>query len=419
MKAITRIAAFIAIGISVVATAYGDVLNSSRQATARIIRADDIKELPTGSAVLPASSTGVLLSKDGYVFTSRDIMKQSDPRQDVQYLVLFPELNAEGENVSGVKAYYGVSTSDSTDNNMLVIKIAPNALPSPVTVYNNKVGNEKLGPEFVAVGFPLSSAEKTLTAQDKLNVVAALQEMWTEVSRNNGTGTTTKHANGFNSSLMRYMTPHKQEGQITSVAGQDGRQSVVSHSVKDWDSGAFGAPMLNRDKTSYLVAMFMENGKAFDAQSVISVANSKKVPIETWPTVTRKMPWLLMGASGCALVCIVIVYFILKRRHRGRKPLLRLRGEQGEQYILTSRDVCRGVLLGRSSKAKCRFTIPSVSGKHARLRLVNKRVVIEDVGSKGGTTVNGDPIAPGKLVKVHDGDVIKLAGYTVTVNSVR
>jgi hypothetical protein len=65
------------------------------------------------------------------------------------------------------------------------------------------------------------------------------------------------------------------------------------------------------------------------------------------------------------------------------------------------------VSLGRSLDNDVIVSEPQVSRRHAQLRLRHERYTLYDVGSSGGTTVNGEPIQECVLA---DGDVVSLAG---------
>ena len=61
--------------------------------------------------------------------------------------------------------------------------------------------------------------------------------------------------------------------------------------------------------------------------------------------------------------------------------------------------------IGRHSENDLILNDPHVSRHHAQLRAINKRYVIFDVGSIGGTLINGKPITQATLF---NGDVIRL-----------
>jgi len=61
-------------------------------------------------------------------------------------------------------------------------------------------------------------------------------------------------------------------------------------------------------------------------------------------------------------------------------------------------------ILGRSREATVFIDDVSVSRRHARMMVNGHSVVVEDLGSKNGTTVNGDRIAG--TASIQDGDVL-------------
>jgi DNA-binding winged helix-turn-helix (wHTH) protein len=65
-------------------------------------------------------------------------------------------------------------------------------------------------------------------------------------------------------------------------------------------------------------------------------------------------------------------------------------------------------LIGRDPVCDVRIGVPSLSRRHARLRLTAGTAVLEDLGSTNGCRVNGSPVA-GPL-PLHDGDEVRLGG---------
>jgi DNA-binding winged helix-turn-helix (wHTH) protein len=69
-------------------------------------------------------------------------------------------------------------------------------------------------------------------------------------------------------------------------------------------------------------------------------------------------------------------------------------------------------VIGRDETANIRLEHPVVSRRHARIVVSDTEAVIEDLGSKNGTFVDGQPV-PGGAVRLRDG--IQLAFGTVVV----
>lgn len=58
-----------------------------------------------------------------------------------------------------------------------------------------------------------------------------------------------------------------------------------------------------------------------------------------------------------------------------------------------------------------RMAFPEVSGKHAEIHCRESELVIVDLGSTNGTTVNGKPCASGVEYFLRHGDQVRIAGY--------
>lgn len=82
----------------------------------------------------------------------------------------------------------------------------------------------------------------------------------------------------------------------------------------------------------------------------------------------------------------------------------------GEVYLIvngrTQYDLTKPVVnIGRHSENNLVLTDPHISRHHAQLRAINQKYVLFDVGSTGGTFLNGTKISQATL---HSGDVIRL-----------
>lgn len=81
-------------------------------------------------------------------------------------------------------------------------------------------------------------------------------------------------------------------------------------------------------------------------------------------------------------------------------PYLLVPGEGADRRVELSAEVTR---IGRSSEADVRLADTGVSRLHAELRLLGEEVVLVDLGSTNGTTLNGQRVQEGRL---RDGDRI-------------
>jgi DNA-binding winged helix-turn-helix (wHTH) protein len=67
--------------------------------------------------------------------------------------------------------------------------------------------------------------------------------------------------------------------------------------------------------------------------------------------------------------------------------------------------------IGRQTPARVVLDDTCVSRRHARLRVTGSSVMIEDLGSRNGTSVNGERISG--PVSLHDGDEITIGTFTL------
>ncbi len=86
--------------------------------------------------------------------------------------------------------------------------------------------------------------------------------------------------------------------------------------------------------------------------------------------------------------------------HRTGTPYLLVPGDGAERRIALTTEVTR---IGRSNEADVRLPDTGVSRLHAELRTLGDEVVLVDLGSTNGTTLNGRKVAEGRL---RDGDRI-------------
>src|SRR4051812_30391359 len=72
------------------------------------------------------------------------------------------------------------------------------------------------------------------------------------------------------------------------------------------------------------------------------------------------------------------------------------------------------LVIGRGDMCDVRIEDDSVSRRHARL-VVDETVTIEDLGSRNGTRVAGQPVAAKERVAIPTGAVIEIGDVLVTV----
>ena len=93
---------------------------------------------------------------------------------------------------------------------------------------------------------------------------------------------------------------------------------------------------------------------------------------------------------------------------RDRACLIVIRGlNVGEMYKLGKAEM----VLGRGQNADVEILDDGISRRHARVRFVEDKVLLEDLGSRNGTFVNGQRLeSPAEL---RDGDKIQLSSSTI------
>ncbi|WP_394795180.1 FhaA domain-containing protein [Armatimonas sp.] len=89
-------------------------------------------------------------------------------------------------------------------------------------------------------------------------------------------------------------------------------------------------------------------------------------------------------------------------------PTYRLISDTGEAFVLASR-----MLLGRALTDDIVLVAEGISPQHARLTVREGMVRIEDLGSKGGTVVNGERIPASFPVALYPGDTIELGNMNL------
>lgn len=82
---------------------------------------------------------------------------------------------------------------------------------------------------------------------------------------------------------------------------------------------------------------------------------------------------------------------------------------EGTQAILLNKRV---ISIGRSRENTLVIDDPRVSRHHLEIRVIREHFVLFDLGSSGGTYVNGQRISQGML---YPGDLISLAGVNMVI----
>jgi hypothetical protein len=87
----------------------------------------------------------------------------------------------------------------------------------------------------------------------------------------------------------------------------------------------------------------------------------------------------------------------------GRLFYFRQGGGGGEEEYLT---------LGRSSSCDIRLPEPSVSEEHCRVQVLPEGLVVMDLGSTNGTSINLERLGPDRVELLADGDMLTVGRYS-------
>jgi len=110
------------------------------------------------------------------------------------------------------------------------------------------------------------------------------------------------------------------------------------------------------------------------------------------------------------LSAAVAAYVVLVRDRRGAPPALAIDASipTGIELTVFSAGTIktyrfgRRILVGRAPSADLRLDDPRVSRLHARIEMRDDGIFVEDLGSRNGTAVDGEPIAEPRRLQVDD-----------------
>lgn len=105
-----------------------------------------------------------------------------------------------------------------------------------------------------------------------------------------------------------------------------------------------------------------------------------------------------------------VAYVVLVRDRRGAPPAPAIEAALPTGVELTvafagtikTRRFGRRVLVGRAPSADLRLDDPRVSRLHARIEMRDDGVYVEDLGSRNGTTVDGESVTEPRRLAVDD-----------------
>lgn len=177
-----------------------------------------------------------------------------------------------------------------------------------------------------------------------------------------------------------------------------------------------GAPFL--DKDGYVVGMLTgtsekdpEKRTALSSGEIIRFLDVNGIGYEKKKTsggpVSEKAKSILPILLGLADVLLAVFTLVRMKQMKKKEEAWLRRISDGEMIPLD-----RKVLLIGSQPGKVDYVIGGnrrVSRVHAKISLQDGRYTIEDLGSTNGTYVNGRKVISGNVVRLTDGDEIRLA----------
>ena len=110
------------------------------------------------------------------------------------------------------------------------------------------------------------------------------------------------------------------------------------------------------------------------------------------------------------LACAYVAYVLIVRDRRGAPPARAIDASIPTGIELTvahagtikTRRFGRRILVGRAPSADLRLDDPRVSRLHARIEMRDDGVYVEDLGSRNGTAVDGEPVTEPRQLTVDD-----------------
>lgn len=193
------------------------------------------------------------------------------------------------------------------------------------------------------------------------------------------------------------------------------------------------AEFLDRAQISYRASTTKCGAAAepeFTTEPVAEVADAtvREASEPLVPQVVRDALWqnvLLTAGIGLLLVLVIALAVFASRRSGGAaRPgagatavvlvLQSATAGWSARRPLTTAALRKGIVLGRGGDADVDVEVAGISRQHARLRIENRKLMLSDLGSTNGTTVDGEPLPEGRARQVNSDSAVVLAGL-VTV----
>lgn len=89
---------------------------------------------------------------------------------------------------------------------------------------------------------------------------------------------------------------------------------------------------------------------------------------------------------------------------------------EGQKYAMSSGKLATGIVIGRSPSADLRVDNQKLSREHAKLQLKDRRLLLVDLGSKNGTTVDGRKLDPHQSVQINTSSRVEIGGVRLELS---
>lgn len=128
---------------------------------------------------------------------------------------------------------------------------------------------------------------------------------------------------------------------------------------------------------------------------------------------------ILLAGRILLIVLLYLFLFAIMRTgiglvkvQRKKERVWTIQIEKGPQELRgLSIPVEQSVTIGRSPEANITIAANYVSSMHARFTLMGQNLFVEDLDSRNGTTVNGEPIS--SPIALRDGDFITIGNVVI------
>ncbi len=388
--------------------------------------------------MLISSGTGILIHKsdtDAYVLTNAHVIQENDAisveeidpehieklkpifpsghiavhMKEVFHLAFFPN-GAYDPRIYIAREVVCKNQQDASNQGIdaAVLRIAPQGLPEPLVIDTTKLEETQ---SVVAIGYPgkLDRRRNFVTSEN----TPLLRELQQRIGDYHG-----YHAGyisfPFNVSDRDFINPAITLGHVNRYDETPGMPQRIIHSASV-DHGNSGGPLID-PVTGYVVGLntqIMRESTALSvaqsASTIVGFLRANNIPI---PEPHASVPFgIIAGIIGGLALIVILLLLIVSAARVGKTSLGII--VQGRRYDFKAGRLRKGILLGRSSEADVTVSDPTVSSRHACIVLRNERLFLEDLGSKGGTKINGTLVPPHAPHPISSGCTITLTHIDV------